>query len=124
MRFTGNLHRLRAQPTGGSRLILPLLADFALRIRQRRALVTRLSCFLSLFGGSPIDRAAAPGSGPRLPPYARPRPWRGRQTTEFPESGPPQNSAGGYIAGIRVTRRKSSLPPRIRPFPSPPPAAG
>src|ERR1700737_3547280 len=96
---------LRERPS-----ILPL-RGFGARIRQRRGVVTLLSCFLGVFcpySWQPRDRAAAPASGPRPRPAARPRPGRGPRTAGFPGSAGPRTPAGGYIAGIPVVLQKSS----------------
>src|SRR5262249_45952808 len=102
---------------GGSRLILPSLAELDAPIRHGRRFVTRLSCFLRPFAGSPIGPAGGRGSAPRPPPCARLPPWRGRRKSGFLGFDFPRRSGGGYIGGIPVGTEKSSPPRRIRPCP-------
>src|SRR5262249_25519967 len=102
---------------GGSRLILPSLAELGAPIRHGRRFVTRLSCFLRSFAGAPINPAGETGSVPRPLPSARLPPWRGPRKSGFPGFADPRRLGGGYIGGIPVGIRKSSPRRRIPPFP-------
>src|ERR1700751_1629595 len=122
MRFTGKSPSA-ARPADGGLALYPAitLAELAVRIRQRKALVTRLSSFLARSGpvAGPTDPDAVPGSGPRPPPFATLRPCHGPRRARALESAALRRSGASYIAGIPIIRPKNSRPPRIRLFPSP-----